>query len=249
MQTILRRAPIVGALLTLCACAESTTAPATLDADTRPLELVVPDLAARETTGGAGRSGPQRTTEPLPPELEGESVPTEFLTAPGILGFDVVVGAGSGQVTAYAWMTYWATAGRISLTLNTMADAKPGFSGNSPAEDQHLFPGNYSLDDVLTLPFDYNCGAAASAQATFSAWHQFPTRLGALIRWGDRSAGKQANLMQEACVQEYQQHDGGSVRDDAVLPDVYDWYLCTYRLTYIGGVLVSVEQVRCVPVA
>jgi hypothetical protein len=252
MQTTLRNAPIIGALLALCACAETATAPAAAERGTQPLDITVPSLAGGDASATTpSRSGPQRTSDlPLPPELDGQNVPDEYRTSPNITGYGLDITIGSGTATGYAWMYYLGTAARISLTLSAVADGKPGFGSTMPAEESHLFPGNYMLTDYLTIPFVYSCGGSVSGTAVFSAWHQFPLTSGAIFRWGDQSKGSSKVVSQEACVQEYKHiASGGSPHEDAVIPDEYDWYLCTFKLTYNWGVLVSVELVSCVPVA
>lgn len=254
MQTNSRSAPAIGVLLMLCACAEPATAPASVDESggRGPLEIVVPALdGAKVAATAAGAMGLQLTSAgSLPPELEGENVPSEYLTAPGIYAFDVVASIGERVVTAYAWMTHWATGAHIDLTIATVADGKPGLSQTSSVEDVNIFPGNYSLNNVLNLPFTYSCGGAASVMGQFKAWHQFPGKLGNWIRWGDVTATKSVPLFQEDCPEQKQvaiaTGDIGGQLDkserEEPIPGV-----CVYLINYLGGVEVSRQFLGCYP--
>ena len=252
MQTTSRSAPVIGALLMLCACAEQATAPTPVDESggTAPLEIVVPALdGAKVAATAPGTTRVQRTsTSSLPPELEGENVPSEYLTAPGIFAYDLVANLGERLVTAYAWMTYWATGAHIDLTVSTVKDGKPGFSQTSSAEDVELFPGNYSLSTALNVPFTYSCGGAASVIGQFKAWHQFPGKLGEWIRWGDVTGSKSVALFQEACLEEKEVaiptgDIGGQIdksEREEPIPGV-----CVYLINYLGGVEVSRQLLGC----
>ena len=251
-----RNAPIIGALLMLCACAESATAPATLHeaGETKPLDIVVPALTAADGPAKApGARSIQRTsTVPLPPELEGVNVPSEYLIGPGITGYDVIISIGEKLVTAYAWMTFSATAGHLDLDLSTVGpDARPGISQTATAEDLHLYPSDWSLNTIVNLPFLYSCGAAATARGRFTVWHQFPGKLGNIVRWGDYTATKSVDAFQEPCPETQTQQKvvpmsdaGGSPGDKTEREDPSQVF-CVYIVYYVNWVEVGEELVGC----
>lgn len=247
MQITSRSSPIFGVLLALCACAESATAPSVSDAGTRPLDITVPKLARAERSTGTAATTLQRTSDlPLPPELEGEDVPSDFLRAPGISAYDVALSVGGGLATGYAWMNYWATGAAITLTVSTQYDGRSGFSQTLPRSDTHFLPGFYSLDDVVQIPYDARCNSAATASGIFTVWHQFFGKLGGLVRWGDMTISKDVNAIADVCPPPDPSKDvpGGGTREDAVVPEE-GYTVCVYLVTYVNYVEVSEQLLGC----
>ena len=197
MRARLQSILILATAVVQLGCGESIGPPR---AAPRDLDLHLPSLEpsqpeARATTVARARQRPPGISAILTPDEgeggeggldgTGEELPPEWQTAPSIYDYWTDSRISASAADARGFMLYWASHATQVVRLALRFEGRQIANTAAEGAQSDLFPWARELRTDVGIGVEKDCGHVADGSTVHHAWHEPPSPIGRLTRWGD----------------------------------------------------------------